>query len=142
MILSTDVFNVHDLRKWAKGFIADKQKQTVLVNLISFGFNLKVIPVIDILNGVAVHAIRGERSNYKPLQSSLFKSADPVDVAGVFKTLGFRELYVADLDAIIDCSNDFHTLKGVQEAINIFEVSMLRKVYKTTHNCFKFEDKF
>ena len=82
-------------------------------NLNSYGFSLKVIPVIDILNGVAVHAIRGERSNYKPLQSSLFKSADPVDVAGVFKTLGFRELYVADLDAIIDCSNDFHTLKGV-----------------------------
>ncbi|MCL2476948.1 HisA/HisF-related TIM barrel protein [Candidatus Bathycorpusculum sp.] len=62
---------------------------------------MKVIPVIDILNGVAVHAIRGMRSEYQPLQSSLVCSTDPIRVADAFKTLGFSTLYLADLDAIL-----------------------------------------
>jgi phosphoribosylformimino-5-aminoimidazole carboxamide ribotide isomerase len=61
---------------------------------------LKVIPVIDVLDGVAVHAVRGRRNDYQPLKSVLCKSVDPVDVAASLKTFGFRELYVADLDAI------------------------------------------
>jgi len=74
---------------------------------------LKVIPVIDILNGVVVHAVRGKRREYKPLQSCLTNSVDPVEVAKMFKALGFHELYVADLDAIIDCSTDFQVLKRI-----------------------------
>lgn len=62
---------------------------------------MKVIPVIDILHSVAVHAVRGRRSAYQPLQSTLVSSADPLAVAAAFKTLGFSELYVADLDAIM-----------------------------------------
>jgi len=45
----------------------------------------------------------------------LSKSVDPVDVAVAFKTSGFSELYVADLDAILDCSMDFQTLKRIVE---------------------------
>jgi phosphoribosylformimino-5-aminoimidazole carboxamide ribotide isomerase len=62
---------------------------------------LKVVPVIDILNGVAVHAVRGERGKYSPLKSILCKSIDPVEVAKAFKDAGFSELYIADLDAIM-----------------------------------------
>lgn len=76
---------------------------------------MKVIPVIDILNGIAVHAVRGKRSKYKPLQSILCTSAEPVEVAKAFKELGFTELYVADLDAIIDCSVDFGIFKRLTQ---------------------------
>jgi phosphoribosylformimino-5-aminoimidazole carboxamide ribotide isomerase len=62
--------------------------------------SLKVIPVIDILSGEVVHAVRGRRQEYQPLQSSLCKSTNPLEVAKAFKTLGFSELYIADLDAI------------------------------------------
>jgi len=65
---------------------------------------MKVLPVIDILNGQVVHAVRGERSRYKPIQSVLTKSADPVEVAAALKAAGFKAIYVADLDAIIDCN--------------------------------------
>jgi len=68
---------------------------------------LKVIPVLDILNGVAVHAMRGERKEYRPLKSVLCASTNPVDVARSFKSLGFDELYVADLDAILGKSGNF-----------------------------------
>jgi phosphoribosylformimino-5-aminoimidazole carboxamide ribotide isomerase len=74
---------------------------------------LKVIPVIDILNGVVVHAVRGKRKEYQPLQSILCKSADPLEVAKTFRNIGFSELYIADLDAIIDCSMNFQTLTQI-----------------------------
>ena len=74
---------------------------------------MKVIPVIDILNGKVVHAVRGKRSEYQPLQSSLTDSVEPLRVAKTFEALGFSWLYVADLDAIIDCSADFQVFKRI-----------------------------
>jgi len=74
---------------------------------------LKVVPVIDILGGVAVHAIRGRRSEYQPLKSVLCTSTKPLDVALAFKKLGFRELYVADLDAIMIGRPNFSVLKQI-----------------------------
>jgi phosphoribosylformimino-5-aminoimidazole carboxamide ribotide isomerase len=79
------------------------------------GESLKIIPVVDILNGKVVHAVRGERSEYKPLQSNLTESVDPLAVAGAFKNLGFTDLYIADLDSIIDCSTNFQFLKQITE---------------------------
>jgi phosphoribosylformimino-5-aminoimidazole carboxamide ribotide isomerase len=62
---------------------------------------MRVIPVIDLKGGVAVHAVRGERERYRPLRSSIADGADPVPVArAVRAALGLDELYVADLDAI------------------------------------------
>lgn len=80
---------------------------------------MKVIPVIDVLNGIVVHAIKGVRKEYQPLQSVLTKSVEPLEVARTFKNLGFRELYIADLDAIIDCSTNFTTLKSLTDEIDI-----------------------
>lgn len=79
-------------------------------------FKMKVIPVIDILNGIAVHAVRGKRSEYKPLQSLLSQSIEPIEVAKALKALGFNELYIADLDAIIDCSSNFEFLRQIFDA--------------------------
>jgi phosphoribosylformimino-5-aminoimidazole carboxamide ribotide isomerase len=62
---------------------------------------MKVIPVLDLLNGVAVHAVRGRRQEYQPLKSVLCDCAEPVEVAAALKKMGFVEGYVADLDAIM-----------------------------------------
>ncbi len=75
--------------------------------------NLKVIPVIDILNGIVVHAVRGKRQEYQPLQSSLCNSYEPLEVSKAFKALGFSELYIADLDAITGGSLNFQAFKGI-----------------------------
>jgi len=62
---------------------------------------MRVIPVIDLRRGVAVHAVRGERERYRPLRSRIAAGADPVAVTrAVRERFGLRELYVADLDAI------------------------------------------
>ena len=74
---------------------------------------MKVIPVIDILNGIVVHAVRGKRREYQPLQSILCKSVEPLEVAKAFKALGFSELYIADLDAITGGSVNFQVFKRI-----------------------------
>jgi phosphoribosylformimino-5-aminoimidazole carboxamide ribotide isomerase len=76
---------------------------------------LNIIPVIDVLNGIVVHAIKGLRKEYKPLQSSLIDSIHPFEVAKSLKTLGFSQLYIADLDAIITCSMNFQMVKQISD---------------------------
>jgi phosphoribosylformimino-5-aminoimidazole carboxamide ribotide isomerase len=62
---------------------------------------MRVIPVIDLQRGVAVHAVRGDRERYRPLRSRIADGSDPVLVTrAVRDKLGLDELYVADLDAI------------------------------------------
>jgi phosphoribosylformimino-5-aminoimidazole carboxamide ribotide isomerase len=62
---------------------------------------MRVIPVIDLKSGAAVHAVRGERERYRPLRSEIVAGSDPVQVTrAVRDALGLDELYVADLDAL------------------------------------------
>jgi phosphoribosylformimino-5-aminoimidazole carboxamide ribotide isomerase len=80
---------------------------------------LKIIPVLDILDGVAVHAVRGRRKEYKPLRSKLVASVDPLEVASAFKKLGFNELYVADLDAITGKKPNMPIIKRISDVTHL-----------------------
>jgi phosphoribosylformimino-5-aminoimidazole carboxamide ribotide isomerase len=80
---------------------------------------MKIIPVIDVLNGVAVHGVRGERERYQPLRSILCKSADPLDIALTFESLGFTDLYLADLDAILGKSANFNVYKQIMNETSL-----------------------
>jgi phosphoribosylformimino-5-aminoimidazole carboxamide ribotide isomerase len=62
---------------------------------------MRVIPVIDLKGGVAVHAVRGERERYRPMRSGIAEGSDPVQLThAVRERFGLDEVYVADLDAI------------------------------------------
>jgi len=60
----------------------------------------KIVPVIDLLGGVVVRGIAGNRSQYRPLVSALAKDAAPQSVAQGLAAVGAKTIYVADLDAI------------------------------------------
>jgi phosphoribosylformimino-5-aminoimidazole carboxamide ribotide isomerase len=61
----------------------------------------RLIPVVDLLGGAVVRAVRGNRAAYRPVVSRLVDSAEPLAVAGALRrAAGTDELYVADLDAI------------------------------------------
>jgi phosphoribosylformimino-5-aminoimidazole carboxamide ribotide isomerase len=61
---------------------------------MSTASRMRVVPVIDLKGGTAVHAVRGERERYRPI-------GDPLSLARRFRdVLALDELYVADLDAI------------------------------------------
>lgn len=60
-----------------------------------------LIPVIDLMRGHAVRAVRGDRASYKPVVSTLCEGSDPVTVArALCEHCDSTRLYAADLDAL------------------------------------------
>lgn len=63
---------------------------------------MRLIPVIDLKEGVVVHAQRGQRACYQPINSPLCPSANVYDVIDAFLQLhDFTIIYIADLNAVI-----------------------------------------
>lgn len=62
---------------------------------------MEIIPVIDLMGGIVVHARGGNRKRYPPLKSVLTLHSDPEKVIeDLLMTHSFKQLYLADLDAI------------------------------------------
>lgn len=60
-----------------------------------------LVPVVDLLAGQVVHARRGERSRYQPIQSPLCPGSDLLPLARALRRAsGSALLYAADLDAL------------------------------------------
>jgi phosphoribosylformimino-5-aminoimidazole carboxamide ribotide isomerase len=88
---------------------------------------MQVIPVLDLLDGHAVRAVRGERARYRPIQSSLCATSEPLAVAqALLAVTGACTLYVADLAAILDRGDHAEQLAalldGLQHACPDFEI--------------------
>ncbi|BDI06609.1 nickel transporter [Sphaerotilus microaerophilus] len=61
-----------------------------------------VIPVLDLMRGQVVRAVRGERQHYPPMHSQLRAGSDPVELArALCHHTGSDRLYIADLDALL-----------------------------------------
>jgi phosphoribosylformimino-5-aminoimidazole carboxamide ribotide isomerase len=85
---------------------------------------MRLIPVIDLRDGLVVHAVKGEREHYRPVKSVLCKTPDPFEVAGAFRDqLALNEIYVADLDSIQDPRRTNHreviSALALRERMNI-----------------------
>ncbi|UOA10364.1 HisA/HisF-related TIM barrel protein [Methylobacter sp. S3L5C] len=62
---------------------------------------MKIIPVIDLKDGVVVHARQGMREQYQPISTSLCQSSDIYKVIDAFLgAYDFETIYIADLNAI------------------------------------------
>jgi len=60
-----------------------------------------IIPVIDLSQGVVVHAICGKRKSYQPITSTISNNCKPESIlSAFFKLYPFKIIYIADLDAI------------------------------------------
>jgi phosphoribosyl isomerase A len=87
---------------------------------------LSLIPVLDLMRGHAVRAIRGERLAYQPLRTALCPHSDPVDVACRLLAAAARWpaepaaapiLYIADLDALMGGLAQVDVLTRVLDAL-------------------------
>lgn len=68
---------------------------------------------MDVLDGVVVHAKRGERDQYKPINlfSSIVSSSDPVHVIDEIKP---AEVYIADLNRLMNTGDNREILKELR----------------------------
>lgn len=72
------------------------------------------IPVIDLFDGQAVHAVRGLRESYRPLMSALAPTSSARDVvAGYLKLYPFRHCYIADLNALRAFGDSNHEIAAL-----------------------------
>jgi phosphoribosylformimino-5-aminoimidazole carboxamide ribotide isomerase len=66
---------------------------------------MRVIGVVDLLAGRAVHARAGQRESYAPVETVAGSPIEPGSAAALahayIERLGIRELYAADLDGIL-----------------------------------------
>jgi phosphoribosylformimino-5-aminoimidazole carboxamide ribotide isomerase len=76
---------------------------------------LHAIPVVDLMGRQVVRARMGDRASYRPLESSLSPTSDPIDVVrGLLGIFPFPTLYVADLDAIQGGGDNCQTLRRIR----------------------------
>ena len=74
-----------------------------------------IIPVIDLLHGQVVHAVRGQRELYQPIKSQLCNGSNPVAVVKAFMGIhSFRNFYIADLDLISGTGNNESCIKELK----------------------------
>lgn len=75
---------------------------------------MHIIPVIDLKDGVVVHAKLGHRSHYLPIESQISTSSMPLDiVAALLELYPFQTLYIADLDAILGVGEHRDTIETI-----------------------------
>lgn len=69
----------------------------------------RIILALDILDGKVVHAVRGERHKYGPIDkvSHICRSSDPVEVANRLRP---KEVYVADLNRLMNKGDNFDVI--------------------------------
>jgi phosphoribosylformimino-5-aminoimidazole carboxamide ribotide isomerase len=78
---------------------------------------MEIIPVVDLKGGTVVHARMGRRELYRPIETPLAVSSDPVDVTrGLLSIYPFASVYVADLDAIEGADDNRATVARLKEA--------------------------
>jgi len=76
----------------------------------------EIIPVIDILNSKAVHAVEGKRSDYVSLKSYLFDSPNPQQIiTSLYKKFKFTKFYIADLDSIIHKNPNLNIIDNISK---------------------------
>jgi phosphoribosylformimino-5-aminoimidazole carboxamide ribotide isomerase len=78
---------------------------------------MEIIPVIDLKRGTVVHARMGCRERYRPIETPLARTSDPLDVlTGLLSIHPFRTLYIADLDAIAGTGDNDLSLRTLKQA--------------------------
>jgi phosphoribosylformimino-5-aminoimidazole carboxamide ribotide isomerase len=82
-----------------------------------------LIPVIDLMRGQVVRAVRGDRQSYRPIVSSLCDGSDPLQMArALCRHCASSRLYVADLDALPGGEAQADVLRALLQGLPALEL--------------------
>ena len=87
---------------------------------------LEIIPVLDLMNSIAVSGKSGNRETYTPLLSVFSSNSEPVDIANNLKLNNAKEIYIADLDLIEKKGHNLDKIKMVNTILPVMLDSGIR----------------
>ena len=80
---------------------------------------LEIIPVLDLMNSIAVCGKSGNRDTYSPLHSVFSPNSDPVIIANNLKINGSKQIYIADLDLIENVGHNLDKIKMINTILPV-----------------------
>lgn len=80
---------------------------------------MEIIPVLDLMSGMAVSGKSGQRDTYEPLKTVYSSSPDPVEIAISLKRQGAKHIYIADLDAIEGASSNLELVRKINHLLPV-----------------------
>ena len=80
---------------------------------------IEIIPVLDLMNSIAVSGKSGNRSNYTPLSSIYSSNSDPVSIVQSLKLNGANQIYIADLDLIEKQGHNLDKIKIINTMLPV-----------------------
>ena len=84
---------------------------------------MELIPVIDLMRGQVVRAVRGDRQAYQPIVSRLCAGSEPLALArALCDHCATDRLYVADLDALLGGPAHAEVLRGLLHGLPRLEL--------------------
>jgi len=87
---------------------------------------LEIIPVLDLMNSIAVSGKSGNRDTYTPLHSVFSSNSDPVDIANNLKINNAKQIYIADLDLIEKKGHNLDKIKMINTILPVMLDSGIR----------------
>jgi phosphoribosylformimino-5-aminoimidazole carboxamide ribotide isomerase len=80
---------------------------------------IEIIPVLDLMSGIAVSGKSGHRETYKPLKTVYSSYPDPVQIASSLKRQGAQQIYIADLDAIEKKGSNLELIRKINHILPV-----------------------
>lgn len=80
---------------------------------------MEIIPVLDLMSGMAVSGKSGLRDTYEPLKTVYSSSPDPVEIAISLKRQGAKHIYIADLDAIEGAGSNLELVRKINHLLPV-----------------------
>lgn len=84
---------------------------------------MNIIPVLDLMNDQVVHAKHGNRHDYLPIKSLLTHASEPLAIVQAILALyPFKQLYIADINAIQKSGNHKNTILEITNSFPNLEI--------------------
>lgn len=101
---------------------------------------MEIIPVLDLMSGMAVSGKSGLRDTYQPLKTVYSSTPDPVDIAISLKREGAKRIYLADLDAIEGKGSNLDVVRRINHILPVI-LDWGVKDFKSFEFALEFADK-
>jgi HisA/HisF family protein len=80
---------------------------------------IQIIPAIEIKDGKTIEAVKWHKGDYKEVEIEVGHSSNPLDTVRAYAEIGFSEVYISDLNGILEDNPDYELLKQISFKLDV-----------------------